>query len=150
MNAYAVVWVILLAPPAEQGQSIAVEMHSEAQRLRKQYSLKPQKLDEKCCKIAQDWADHMAASHSMYHGGGENIIAAGYKDVESAFGGWMASSGHRYWVLSGSDLAGWGAAKSSTGRWYWAGAFRSSAKQQAATPTYYYTPRRRFRFFRRR
>ena len=51
MNAYAVVCVVLLAPPAEQDQSIAVEMHSEAQRLRKQYSLKPQKLDE---KVLQD------------------------------------------------------------------------------------------------
>jgi uncharacterized protein YkwD len=150
MHACALVWMIVLAPPVGQDQVIAVEMHSEAQRLRKQYSLKPQKLDKKCCEIAQKWAEHMAATHSMYHGDGEQIIAAGYKDVKSAFGGWMSSSGHRYWVLSGSDLAGWGAAKSSTGRWYWAGAFRSSAKKKVEATTYYYTPSRRFRLLRRR
>lgn len=147
MNVGVLAWVIVLAPPVEQEQTIVTEMHNESQRLRKQYNLKPQKLDENCCKIAQKWAEHMAAHHSMYHGGGEQIIAAGYKDVKGAFGGWMASSGHRYWVLSGRDLAGWGAAKSSTGRWYWVGVFRNSKKK---TTTYYYTPSRRFRLLRRR
>lgn len=149
MNVYVLV-ALAMVPPVVEEQTIAVEMHNESQRLRKQYNLRPQELDEKCCKIAQGWAEHMAANHSMYHGGGEQIIAVGYPDVNNVFRAWMASSGHRYWVLSGSDLAGWGAAKSSTGRWYWAGAFRSSAKPQAKTTTYYYTPKRRFRLFRRR
>ena len=137
---------------AEDPMTIA--MHKEAMKHRKQYDLKPQVLDEKCCQIAQKWAEHMASQHSMYHGGGEQIIAVGYSTPESAFRAWMASSGHRYWVLSSRDKCGWGAAQSSTGRWYWAGAFRNSAKPATKSATKFtaYTPVRRSRFqlFRRR
>ena len=133
---------------------MTIAMHKEAMKHRKEYNLKPQMLDKECCQIAQKWAEHMASQHSMYHGGGEQIIAVGYATPESAFGGWMGSSGHRYWVLSNTDKCGWGAAQSSTGRWYWAGAFRNSAKpaaKSAPRPTTY-VPTRRFRFqlFRRR
>ena len=141
-------WVLVLFnSAAEPENELAVKMHNEAQKLRKQYNLSPQTLDAECCDIAQKWAEKMAADHAMYHGGGEQIIAVGYVDVDNVFRAWMASSGHRYWVLSGADRAGWGAAKSSTGRWYWAGAFRST-KKKAEQPVYY-TPRRRFKFFRR-
>ena len=128
---------------------VALDMQKESTRIRKEYKLEPQKLDEKCCKIAQDWAEYMAKHHYHNHGGGENIIAVGYKDVPSVFGGWMSSSGHRYWVLSDSDMSGWGAAKSSTGIWYWAGAFRKTKKESELDASTYIT-RRRFRLFRRR
>ena len=147
MFKFLIVCVILAPPVSDRERPLTVAMHKEALKHRKAYSLEPQELDKECCQIAQKWADHMAATHSFYHGGGEQIIAVGYATPEAAFRGWMASSGHRYWVLSNVDKCGWGAAKSSTGRWYWAGAFRSSVKVE--TPTYY-VPTRRFRLFRRR
>jgi|TARA_R110002051_G_scaffold318728_1_gene401488 uncharacterized protein YkwD len=150
MYKFLMVWVLLVPSAFAQESPIALDMHAEAMKHRKQYNLKPQVLDEECCQIAQKWAEQMASQHSMYHGGGENIIAVGYTTPASALRGWMGSSGHRYWVLSSVDKCGWGAAQSSTGRWYWAGAFRSSKPvvRKAATTTYY-TPRRRFRIFRR-
>ena len=130
---------------------MTIAMHKEAMKHRKEYNLKPQILDKECCQIAQKWAEHMASQHSMYHGGGEQIVAVGYATPESAFGGWMGSSGHRYWVLSGTDKCGWGAAQSSTGRWYWAGAFRNSANKPPPKPTVYVSTRRfRFQLFKRR
>ena len=127
---------------------LTLEMQKESSRIRKEQGLEPQTLDEKCCKIAQDWADYMAKHHYFNHGGGEQIIAVGYKDAPSAFRGWMSSSGHRYWLLSDTDRSGWGAAKSSTGRLYWVGAFRSSVVLEPSSVTY--VTRRRFRVFRRR
>ena len=133
---------VLAVPP------VTLKMQQESTRIRKEYNLKPQVLDEECCKIAQDWADYMAKHHYFNHGGGENIIAVGYENVPDAFRGWMSSSGHRYWLLSDADLSGWGAAKSSTGRWYWAGAFKRLKKKDVSAT--YYTSRYRFRLFRRR
>lgn len=122
---------------------------------RKARGLNPQKLDEECCDVAQNWANYMAKYNSFAHGGGEQIIAVGYNTPEAAFGGWMASSGHRYWVLSDTEKCGWGVARSASGRWYWVGAFRSSDRIiNAFTPEVpapvRYVPRRRFRLFRRR
>jgi len=141
--------LLSLLPPTESiiDQPVIVKMHKTAMEHRKIYSLKPQILDAECCNIAQKWAEHMADNHSMYHGGGEQIIAVGYTTPEGVFRGWLASLGHRHWVLSSADKCGWGAAQSSTGRWYWAGAFRYN-KLENEPPTNY-APRRR-RFFRRR
>jgi uncharacterized protein YkwD len=146
---FAAVLLATLASDVSSDASLTLEMQKESSRIRKEQGLEPQTLDEECCKIAQDWADYMAKHHYFNHGGGEQIIAVVYKDVPSAFRGWMSSSGHRYWVLSGADRCGWGAAQSSTGTWYWAGAFRSSkSKLEPVTTTY--VPKRRFRFFGRR
>ena len=131
---------------------ITLKMQAESTRIRKQYKLEPQTLDEECCKIAQDWADYMAKTHYFSHGGGENIIAVGYEDVPGVFGGWMSSYGHRYWILSDTSRSGWGAAQSNTGRWYWAGAFRKDkVKFQLPTAkTTTYVPKYKFRLFRKR
>ena len=151
---FQVILIAIVIPHLATEDPMATTMHKEAMKHRKRYNLKPQVLDEECCRIAQKWAEQMASQHSMYHGGGEQIIAVGYATPESAFRGWMASSGHRYWVLSGTDKCGWGAAQSSTGRWYWAGAFRNSAKPAVKpTPrpaTYVPVRRSRFQLFRRR
>ena len=136
---------VLAAPP------VTLKMQQESDRIRKEYNLKPQILDKECCKTAQEWAEYMAKHHYFSHGGGENIIAVGYESVPDAFQGWMLSSGHRYWLLSDADRSGWGAAKSNTGRWYWAGAFRKDkVKFQLPTATTTYVPKYRFRLFRKR
>ena len=102
-----------------------VEMHTVAMRRRERSGLRLQVLDRDCCTIAQRWANHMAATGSMYHGGGEQIIASGYATAEAAIAAWEASSGHRAWLFGGSDRCGWGCQRSAAGTWFWAGAFRS-------------------------
>ena len=104
-----------------------VQMHQEAVRLR---GGRPIELDEECCRIAQRWANNMARTRSFRHGGGEQIIAQGYRNVKACFAGWMGSSGHRRWVLSKSDKCGWGFQRSSTGHNYWVGVFRNEKKQK--------------------
>jgi len=127
----SLILVTFLASAAEA--PTAADMHAESTRIREECGLKAQRLDEDCCTIAQKWADHMATIKSMRHGGGEQIIARGYTTVVAVFRGWMNSSGHRCWVLSKRPRAGWGAAKSSSGQWYWAGAFRNE-KTPTAPP----------------
>jgi uncharacterized protein YkwD len=106
----------------------AEDMHAESTRIRVARGLKPQSLDADCCAIAQRWAEHMAKNKTMRHGGGEQIIARGYKTVGAVFRAWINSPGHRRWVLSRRSRAGWGLAQSSSGLWYWAGAFRQEKK----------------------
>lgn len=111
------------------------QMHREAMRIRIRYSLPEQELDEECCKVAQRWANRMAADSWMRHGGGEQIIARGYRTAETCFGGWMSSSGHRHWVLSRSQRCGWGCQKSKSGQWFWVGVYRNaSPKTQEVKP----------------
>ncbi len=88
--------------------------------------LDPHQLDAECCSIAQRWAETMAARHSMYHGGGEQIVAYNGGSATHCMGMWRASGGHNYWLLSGTTRAGWGHAISSSGNHYWAGAFRGA------------------------
>ena len=148
MIGYFLVLVALHPSNAVSEQPKIVEMQKVATELRKDRGLVTQTLNEELCALSQKWAEHMAKNHSMYHGGGENIIAAGYKTPRSAFNGWLSSPGHSYWVLSGADQCGWGAAQSSTGTWYWVGAFRNSAVVKSPPVTY--VPRRRLRLFKRR
>lgn len=105
-----------------------IAMHVEAQSLREKHGLPKQELDESCCRIAQKWANVMAKRNSMFHGGGEQIIARGYPTVRKCFSGWMNSSGHRAWVLSRRELCGWGCQKSPSGQWFYAGVFRRKPK----------------------
>lgn len=99
-------------------------MYAAANRHRAQYNLPPQALDEQLCQQAQRWAENMAARHSMYHGGGEQIIAMGYPTAEACVQGWIYSPGHRVWVLSRNARVGFGCAVSSTGQRYYAGVYR--------------------------
>lgn len=100
-------------------------MHTEATRLRKLRGLPAQELSSGFCAVAQRWADHMAQTGKMRHGGGEEIIAWSSDPMTNAvdaFELWMGSAGHRAWVLSSGPQCGWGIARSQHGT-YWAGEF---------------------------
>ena len=107
---------------------VIIEMHEIANEKRnqcKKCKRPPLQLDENCCKMAQDWAEHLAKTGKFYHGKNDQIISRGYKNTKSAFGGWMRSSGHRAWLLTKkSKKCGWGYAKSKRGTRYWVGVFR--------------------------
>lgn len=100
------------------------QLHELCQQYRASSGRGSQELDAECCRIAQRWAENMARRHSMYHGGGEQIIAYGYPTASNAMIAWRNSGGHRAWLLSGTNRAGWGYAVASNGTPYWAGAFR--------------------------
>jgi len=123
-------------------------LHAEAQRHRVANGRDAQSLDADCCSIAQRWAEHMAATGSTRHGGGENILAWGQPNAAAAMRTWIASSGHNYWLLSNTTRAGWGAAYSPRGGWMWVGAFRGSTTATTGGGSYD-SGRRWFRFFRR-
>ena len=148
MIGYFVMLVALIPPGAVAEQPTIVEMQKVATQLREDRRLESQILSEELCALSQKWAEHLAKNHYFYHGGGEHIIAMGYKTPEAAFNGWLSSPGHRYWVLSGTDQCGWGAAQSSNGTWYWVGAFRNSVVVKPPPVTY--VPRRRRLLFGRR
>ena len=82
-------------------------------------------LNEKCCRMAQEWANHMAKVDKRYHGKNDQIIASGYKDIQTVFSAWMKSNGHRTWILKRNiTKCGWGCQQSKGGTWYWVGVFR--------------------------
>jgi len=111
-----------------EGETI-VQMHEEAIRRRGGRGIV---LDEECCRIAQRWANYMASTDRFGHGGGEQIIAQ-CASVNRCFSLWIASSGHRRWVLSNSYRCGWGCARSlRTGKIYYAGVFRGRPVAKAA------------------
>lgn len=122
-----------------------IQLHTEAQRHRVANGREPQKLDSELCGVAQRWAETMAARNSMYHGGGEQIVAYGTRSAPATVAMWIASGPHNAWLLSSCTKAGWGAAQSRSGTWFWAGAFRGGSPASSGGT---YTPRR-LRFFRR-
>ncbi|SFJ32352.1 CAP domain-containing protein [Planctomicrobium piriforme] len=119
--------VLLLAAapsvPLTQDSQIQA-MYAAANKQRAQYGLPVQNLDEALCQTAQRWAQNMAARESMYHGGGEQIIAMGYPNAEACIQGWIYSPGHRVWVLGRNGSVGFGAARSASGRMFYAGVYR--------------------------
>lgn len=97
--------------------------------------LRPHKLDADLCRLSQRWAETMAARNSMYHGGGENIIAYGTASAPATMSMWRASGPHNGFLLSGTTRSGWGHAVSASGTHYWAGAFRGDATSNTTTTT---------------
>lgn len=141
---------------AAEPVTMAMYMHRTAMRHRIANGLREQRLCDECTAIAQAHANWMAANHNMSHGGGEQIIAMGQPTPEAAMQAWMNSSGHRYWMLSGTTRAGWGCQRSSSGAYYWAGCFRSDPvvgavanTESSGTMTYQSSGRRRLFRFRR-
>lgn len=112
------------APTPVSETHLVQQMYSAATRQRAQYGRSEQVLDESLCRIAQNWANHMAARNMMYHGGGEQVIAQGYSSPDACIRGWIASPGHRVWVLGGNARCGFGVARSSSGRLFYAGVYR--------------------------
>lgn len=98
------------------------EMHTFAMEYRKSRGLPYQELDNVKCKIAQNWANHMAEVGRMFHGGGEEIIA--YTSIRNALpsGGikqWIGSPGHDQWLRTRAySTCGFGYATSKYGTYY--------------------------------
>ena len=92
---------------------------------RKAQNLCVQKLDEELCQIANKWARYLAENNRFHHGGGEQIIARGYRSPTAAINAWMKSQGHRRWLLCNRTHVGFGFAKSKTGQPYYVGVFRT-------------------------
>jgi len=116
---------LVAAMPLADQKAKQKETFKEAMKARERCGLQPQTLDPELCKIAQRWAEHMAARNCMYHGGGEQIIAHGYKTPKATVNAWMCSSGHRKWILSKCKKVGFGYATSKSGHTYWAGVYRN-------------------------
>jgi uncharacterized protein YkwD len=132
------------AEAAEEGQRHTVNRafltHSDAMtaihnQYRVQMGLDAQAVDPNLSVVAQRWAEQMAASCSLYHGGGEQIIAysGGDRSYDAGFRTWLGSSPHRAWLCSRGDRCGFGYAVGRNGCAYYAGAFGSSASVGVAT-----------------
>jgi uncharacterized protein YkwD len=95
---------------------------------RAQSGLPAQEVDTYLTSVAQQWAEHMASVGSMYHGGGEQIIAysGGDTSYDQGFRLWLGSTPHRSWLCSRGDRCGFGYAIGRNGCAYYAGAFGSS------------------------
>lgn len=129
---------------------------------RAQSGLSAQSVDDNLTNVAQNWANHMASVGSMYHGGGEQIIAysGGDRSYDAGFRTWLGSSPHRAWLCSRGDRCGFGYAIGRNGCAYYAGAFGSSYSAAAVSTSnqtyqsnsysYNYNTSSRRRFFRRR
>lgn len=122
-----------------------VQLHTEAQRHRVASGREPQKLDAELCAMCQRHAEWMASRGQMFHGSGENIVCRGASTAPDAIVTWLNSGPHRAFLMGGATQAGWGAAQSRSGTWFWAGAFRGGAPS-GGRGTY---TARRFMFFRR-
>jgi hypothetical protein len=86
----------------------------------------------------------MAASRSMFHGGQDNCVCYGPTTAAGAIGMWLGSPPHRAFLMSGTRKAGWGAAQTKNGAWYYAAAFRGSTAT-SSTSQYSKAIGRRFR-----
>jgi uncharacterized protein YkwD len=99
---------------------------------RRDYGLPPMVEDIPLNRIAQEWADQMAATGILTHGdflgriysvypstaASENI-AEGQPDVASVVDSWMQSLGHRANILGDFNRVGWGLARDGRGVTYW-------------------------------
>ena len=129
---FSLLFVSVLALAEEKEKLVEnpniMEMHQIANEKRgkcKQCKRPPLELDEECCQMAQEWANHMVKVGKRYHGKNDQIISSGYKDTPAAFSAWMNSSGHRAWILTRKcTKAGWGYQVSEKGTKYWGGVFR--------------------------
>lgn len=99
------------------------ELTAELNAYRVSAGLPPLSTDPNLCVTCQSWATHLASTGRFYHGGGEHVIAMGHTSARDVIAGWLASPGHRAWLLSANATCGWGVAAGRDGRLYWAGAF---------------------------
>ena len=105
------------------------KLYIKSQNKRVANGMKRQVLDEDCCKQAQKWAEYMASINQMKHGGGEQIIARGYRDADSVLKGWLNSPPHKHWIYCSRPRVGFGFAKSKNGTTYWAGVYKNKKKE---------------------
>lgn len=93
--------------------------------------LRQQARDERLSQLAQQWAEQMARSDSMYHGPNEQVIAyswAGNVTYEQGFKLWLNSPPHRAWIFGRNSKCGFGYARSRSGKAYYAGVFGDDPK----------------------
>ena len=101
------------------------QLYIEAMKQRERCGLSRQVLDKQLCEQADRWAQHMASTGRFGHGGGEQIIAMGYRTPRQAINGWMRSEGHRRWMMCNRSHVGFGFATSKSGHPYYVGIYRN-------------------------
>jgi hypothetical protein len=120
--------LLLMAGPDEHS-AVVNELHAIAQDYRKRSGKAEQQRDAKLDALCQRWAEYMASTGRFHHGGGENIIAYGYRSPHEAMVGWANSPGHNHWLLSNTSYCGWGYAVAPNGTKYWAWAFSNTGRE---------------------
>lgn len=119
-----------------QFSQIAVDMLAESNRMRAKKGKAAQELDESLVNACKDHAEFMARTGNLshdtnggvtgrakrhgfnYRGLSENI-AEGQTSVAEVFTGWWNSPGHHANMMGNYKLAGFGAAQSRNGTWFW-------------------------------
>lgn len=126
MKSLLIVLACLLGLPSalSADEPTAEDMNIVSIKIRARHGLKAQKLDKALCKIADRWAERIAKTGKLVHGGGEQIIAMGYKTTDAVFKAWMKSKGHRAWILSKTTRCGWSCKTGRNGKRFWVGVFR--------------------------
>lgn len=132
---------------AETHSELMARIHNE---LRAASGLPPQAVDAGLSNVAQHWAEVMASRGSMFHGGGEQIIAysGGDTSYQAGFRLWQNSSPHLAWLRCQGPACGFGYATRG-GVAYYAGAFSGSPGGGVSASTTVTSSRRRGRFIRR-
>lgn len=137
MDRFFIVVAALVAAPlqAETHSELMTRLHNE---IRAQAGLAPQAVDDNLTQVAQRWAETMAARGSMYHGGGEQIIAysSGDTSYQAGFRLWQNSPPHRAWLFCRGPACGFGYAVGRNGAAYYAGAFQGLTASVATTASY--------------
>ena len=88
---------------------------------RERNGLKPQQLNGRLCRAAQEWSAYMAKHHYFEHSHfnvAENI-AMGANTASGAMSMWIGSRGHNANLLGGAEQVGFGVAESGDGTRYW-------------------------------
>ena len=118
--------VFLLCPgvPWSVDDALIRQVHQESCEWRAYYGLPAQELDETCCVLAQQHAEHMARYEWFEHGRNDQVICRGPLSAGVCVSSWIGSGPHRAWLLSGNRKCGWGHAVSRSGTHYWCGVFR--------------------------
>ena len=118
--------VFLLCPgvPWSVDDALIRQVHQESSEWRAYYGLPAQELDETCCVLAQQHAEHMARYEWFEHGKNDQVICRGPLSAGVCVSCWIGSGPHRAWLLSGNRKCGWGHAVSRSGTHYWCGVFR--------------------------
>lgn len=121
---------------------IAGQMLAQNNAVRARRGLRPHRLSSRLNQAAQNQANYMAQSGSFSHysnggpqsrarmagygGGVRENIAMGQSSVSTVFTDWQNSSGHYASIVSDTDLAGFGYARSSSGQGYWVAVYGRS------------------------
>ena len=116
--------VALLGAVPVLADDAAEQLTAELNRARAQAGLPPLVTDPSFNATCQSWSFYMASSGQFRHGGGEQVIAMGQRSPREVIADWLASPGHRAWLLARNVTSvGWGLAHGRGGQIYWAGKF---------------------------